>query len=59
MRSRASIGAGRLCSQRGFSLFELVVVVLLIGVLMSFAMDRLMRMHLRTLYAHGCRNHFV
>jgi prepilin-type N-terminal cleavage/methylation domain-containing protein len=44
MRSRASIGAGRLCSQRGFSLFELVVVVLLIGVLMSFAMDRLMRM---------------
>ena len=37
-------GAGRNIEQRGFSLFELVVVVLLIGVLMSFAMDRLMRM---------------
>jgi prepilin-type N-terminal cleavage/methylation domain-containing protein len=45
MRLRASIGgAGRLCAQRGFSLFELVVVVLLVGVLMSLAMDRLMRM---------------
>jgi prepilin-type N-terminal cleavage/methylation domain-containing protein len=37
-------GAGRLSGQRGFSLFELVVVVLLVGVLMSFAIDRLMRM---------------
>jgi prepilin-type N-terminal cleavage/methylation domain-containing protein len=45
MLLRASInGAGRHCAQRGFSLFELVVVVLLIGVLMSLAMDRLMRM---------------
>ena len=44
MRLRdSSGGVGRLTTQRGFSLFELVVVILLIGVLMSFAMDRLMR----------------
>ena len=36
-------GVGRSTAQRGFSLFELVVVILLIGVLMSLAIDRLMR----------------
>jgi prepilin-type N-terminal cleavage/methylation domain-containing protein len=37
-------GTGCNIEQRGFSFFELVVVVLLIGVLMSFAMDKLMSM---------------
>jgi len=44
MCSRAyNSGVGRFTAQRGFSLFEVVVVVLMIGVLMSLAIDRLMR----------------
>ncbi len=35
-----------LSPQRGFSLFEMVVVVLLIGVLMSMAIDRMLQMQI-------------